>query len=121
MFGRLNQVMQLKSTGIYRRPVQNNRPVQSVAPVNYGPAPILPSGSTIMSLDNDGTLSVNKLKLGGNVIYLGKDGEIYVNDVKFLPEKKEEPKEEPKEEVEESAVPTSAPEESNTNVEDSSD
>ena len=59
--------------------------------------------------------------MGGNVIYLGKDGEIYVNGVKFLPEKKEEPKEEPKEEVEESAVPTSAPEESNTNVEDSSD
>ena len=39
-----------------------------------------------MSLDNDGTLSVNKLKLGGNIIYLGKDGEIYVNNKKFLPE-----------------------------------
>ena len=102
MFGRFNQVMQLKPTGVVnnRKPVlRQNRLPPSIS--NYGPTTILPTGSTIMSLSNDGTLSVNKLKLGGNTIYLGKDGEIYVNDVKFLPEKKEEPEPEaPKEEPE---------------------
>ena len=96
MFGRFNQVMQLKPSGINRSKSPARRaqlpPPQLLN--NYGPVNILPTGSTVMSLSNDGTLSVNKLKLGGNTIYLGKDGEIYVNDKKFLPEP-EAPKEEP--------------------------
>ena len=88
MFGRFNQVMQLKPSGINRSKSPARRaqlpPPQLLN--NYGPVNILPTGSTVMSLDNDGTLSVNKLKLGGNIIYLGKDGEIYVNNKKFLPE-----------------------------------
>ena len=88
MFGRFNQVMQLKPSGINRSKSPARRaqlpPPQLLN--NYGPVNILPTGSTVMSLDNDGTLSVNKLKLGGNIIYLGKECEIYVNNKKFLPE-----------------------------------